>query len=157
MVVGCWGGAAGCWGGAEKVLGGAEYQGRVLGADCPHVPPMQVDLVAQGDSIYDLLDPADHPLVRHQLTLAGPPQAGGWGARHGGRAWGGGEIEGGRDRGRDRRTERWMGGWMDRRMDRWREGGEEGHRGGRMERGRDGRRLGGRREGGRGGWGVVEG
>ncbi|KAK2510799.1 hypothetical protein Q9233_017427 [Columba guinea] len=35
----------------------------------------RVDLVAQGDSIYDLLDPADHPLVRQQLNLPGDTQA----------------------------------------------------------------------------------
>lgn len=29
----------------------------------------QVDLVAQGDSIYDIIDPADHLTVRQQLTL----------------------------------------------------------------------------------------
>lgn len=30
---------------------------------------LQVDLVAQGDSIYDIIDPADHLTVRQQLTL----------------------------------------------------------------------------------------
>lgn len=140
--MGCWGGAGGCWGGVEKALGGAEYQGRVLGADCPHIPPMQVDLVAQGDSIYDLLDPADHPLVRHQLTLAGPPQAGGWGAWHGGRAWGGGEMEGGRERGRE--------GQKDREMD----GGVDGQKDGQMERGRGGRAE-GQKDGVGEGWEKV--
>lgn len=30
---------------------------------------LQVDLVAQGDSIYDIIDPADHLTVRQQLSL----------------------------------------------------------------------------------------
>ena len=30
---------------------------------------LQVDLVAQGDSIYDIIDPADHLTVRQQLAL----------------------------------------------------------------------------------------
>lgn len=70
----------------------------------------QVDLVAQGDSIYDLLDPADHPLVRHQLSLPGPPQAGGWGS--GGR--GGGERDGRMGEGwGDGRREGWTAGQSD--------------------------------------------
>ncbi|XP_025068178.1 neuronal PAS domain-containing protein 4 [Alligator sinensis] len=32
-----------------------------------------VDLVAQGDSIYDILDPADHFVMRNQLALPSPP------------------------------------------------------------------------------------
>lgn len=28
-----------------------------------------MDLVAQGDSIYDIIDPADHLTVRQQLTM----------------------------------------------------------------------------------------
>lgn len=29
----------------------------------------QVDLVAQGDSIYDIIDPSDHFVMRNQLAL----------------------------------------------------------------------------------------
>ncbi|XP_064293538.1 neuronal PAS domain-containing protein 4 [Phalacrocorax carbo] len=53
-------------------------EGKLVGVTdnvAQHLGHSMVDLVAQGDSIYDLLDPADHPLVRHQLTLPGPPQA----------------------------------------------------------------------------------
>ncbi|XP_061299298.1 neuronal PAS domain-containing protein 4 [Pezoporus flaviventris] len=53
-------------------------EGKLVGVTdnvAQHLGHSMVDLVAQGDSIYDLLDPADHPLVRHQLTQAGPPQA----------------------------------------------------------------------------------
>lgn len=32
----------------------------------------QVDLVAQGDSIYDIIDPADHFVMRNQLALPSP-------------------------------------------------------------------------------------
>lgn len=32
-------------------------------------PFLQVDLVAQGDSIYDIIDPADHLTVRQQLAM----------------------------------------------------------------------------------------
>lgn len=37
---------------------------------------LQVDLVAQGDSIYDIIDPADHLAVRQQLTLPSALDAG---------------------------------------------------------------------------------
>ncbi|XP_054254881.1 neuronal PAS domain-containing protein 4 [Indicator indicator] len=53
-------------------------EGKLVGVTdnvAQHLGHSMVDLVAQGDSIYDLLDPADHPLVRHQLSLPGPPQA----------------------------------------------------------------------------------
>uniref|UniRef100_A0A8D2LF65 Neuronal PAS domain protein 4 n=2 Tax=Varanus komodoensis TaxID=61221 RepID=A0A8D2LF65_VARKO len=37
-----------------------------------HLGHSMVDLVAQGDSIYDIVDPTDHFVVRSQLTLASP-------------------------------------------------------------------------------------
>uniref|UniRef100_A0A674G9S8 Neuronal PAS domain protein 4 n=1 Tax=Taeniopygia guttata TaxID=59729 RepID=A0A674G9S8_TAEGU len=61
-------------GGGPGGRGGSRGAHPGLPPSLPACPP-QVDLVAQGDSIYDLLDPADHPLVRHQLSLPGPPQA----------------------------------------------------------------------------------
>ncbi|XP_031466327.1 neuronal PAS domain-containing protein 4 [Phasianus colchicus] len=53
------------------------HEGKLVGVTdnvAQHLGHSMVDLVAQGDSIYDLLDPADHPLVRHQLALPGAPQ-----------------------------------------------------------------------------------
>ncbi|XP_003774131.1 neuronal PAS domain-containing protein 4 [Sarcophilus harrisii] len=38
-----------------------------------HLGHSMVDLVAQGDSIYDIIDPADHLTVRQQLTLPSLP------------------------------------------------------------------------------------
>ncbi|XP_036621435.1 neuronal PAS domain-containing protein 4 [Trichosurus vulpecula] len=38
-----------------------------------HLGHSMVDLVAQGDSIYDIIDPADHLTVRQQLTLPAMP------------------------------------------------------------------------------------
>ncbi|KYO35860.1 neuronal PAS domain-containing protein 4 [Alligator mississippiensis] len=38
-----------------------------------HLGHSMVDLVAQGDSIYDILDPADHFVMRNQLALPSPP------------------------------------------------------------------------------------
>lgn len=35
-----------------------------------------MDLVAQGDSIYDIIDPADHLTVRQQLTMPSALDAG---------------------------------------------------------------------------------
>ncbi|KAK2511486.1 hypothetical protein Q9966_016626 [Columba livia] len=53
-------------------------EGKLVGVTdnvAQHLGHSMVDLVAQGDSIYDLLDPADHPLVRQQLNLPGDTQA----------------------------------------------------------------------------------
>ncbi|XP_053133205.1 neuronal PAS domain-containing protein 4 [Hemicordylus capensis] len=37
-----------------------------------HLGHSMVDLVAQGDSIYDIIDPVDHFVMRHQLALPSP-------------------------------------------------------------------------------------
>lgn len=36
----------------------------------------QVDLVAQGDSVYDIIDPADHAIMRSNLVPPASPDTG---------------------------------------------------------------------------------